>query len=241
MRHIPHFRVALWVAGLALLLLVAVYFFAEESERTGRLAEAQPASVPDARVPPWRHGSPSARFLLVSYGDFECPHCKGNFPQLKRWIDTQPDVQWEWRHLPLPEHEPTASGLAQLAECLGVAAGSRAFFDTADWIYQHTRGLGQGVPEELSPPGATAGVQRCIASGQTEPAIRAHVESAASDGIVATPTIQLVDRSSGRTLLLPGPVIGDALLSALDLLTVAHEVERDMNSLPATPPGGTPR
>nr|WP_297354175.1 thioredoxin domain-containing protein [uncultured Caldimonas sp.] len=241
MRHSPHFRIALWVAGLALVLLVVVYFFAKERARAGRSPEVPQAPVSDAKVPPWRYGRPDARFLLVSYGDFECPHCKSYFPQLKRWIDTQPDVQWEWRHLPLPEHEPTASGLAQLAECLGVAAGSRAFFDTADWIYQHTRGLGQGVPEELSPPGATAGVQRCIASGQTEPAIRAHVESAASDGIVATPTIQLVDRSSGRTLLLPGPVIGDALLSALDLLTVAHEVERDMNSLPATPPGGTPR
>lgn len=241
MRQTPLLRIALGVAGLAMVLLVAVYFLAEESERPGRLPGAQPAPVSDAKAPPWRHGRPDARFLLVSYGDFECPHCKGYFPQLKRWIDTQPDVQWEWRHLPLPEHEPTASGLAQLAECVGASAGSRAFFDTVDWIYQHTQPLGQGVPEELSPPDATAEVQRCIASGQTEPVIRAHVESAARDGIVATPTIQLMDRSSGRTLVLPGPVIGDALLSAVDLLTVADEVERDMNSLPATAPGGTPR
>ena len=240
MRHTPLYRFALWVAGVALVLLVAVYFYAE-SEQPERPREADRAPVSASGAPPWRYGRPDARFLLVSYGDFECPHCKGYFPQLKRWIDTQPDVQWEWRHLPLPEHEPAASGLAQLAECVGSSAGSRAFFDTVDWIYQHTRTLGQGVAEELSPPGATADVRRCIASGQTEPVIRAHVESAAREGIVATPTIQLVDRSSGRTLLLPGPVIGDALLSALDLLTVAQEVERDMGSLPATPPGGKPR
>jgi protein-disulfide isomerase len=241
MKQVALCRIALGVAGLALVLLVAVYFFTEESERPGRSPEADRVPVLASKSPPWRYGRPDARFLLVSHGDFECPHCKDYFPQLKRWIDTQPDVQWEWRHLPLPEHEPAASGSAQLAECVGMASGSRAFFESVDWIYQHSRGAGQGVPEELSPPSATAKVQRCVASGQTEPVIRTHVESAAREGIVATPTIQLVDRSSGRTLLLPGPVIGDALLSALDLLTVAHEVERDMNSLPATPPGGTPR
>ena len=36
--------------------------------------------------------------------------------------------------------------------------------------------------------------------------------------IAATPALQLRDRESGKTLLLHGPVEGDALLSAIDLL-----------------------
>ena len=43
-------------------------------------------------------------------------------------------------------------------------------------------------------------------------------------GVVATPTLRLVDNHTGTDLLLPaGPIEGDALLSAIDLLTSAED------------------
>jgi hypothetical protein len=48
--------------------------------------------------------------------------------------------------------------------------------------------------------------------------IHAQAEEAAQHGVSVTPALRLRDRESGKTLLLHGPVEGDALLSAIDLL-----------------------
>jgi len=47
--------------------------------------------------------------------------------------------------------------------------------------------------------------------------IRAQTTEAMAQRIAATPTLKLRDNASGKTLL-PGPIEGDALLSAIDLL-----------------------
>jgi len=39
-----------------------------------------------------------------------------------------------------------------------------------------------------------------------------------ASGITATPSLRLVDNASGQSMVLPGQVPGDVLLSAIDLL-----------------------
>jgi protein-disulfide isomerase len=74
--------------------------------------------------PPWIYGKPDARFTVVEYADLECPYCRAYFPVLKHWIDANPDVNWQWHHLPLSIHEPAATSEARLAECVGETGDS---------------------------------------------------------------------------------------------------------------------
>jgi predicted DsbA family dithiol-disulfide isomerase len=64
----------------------------------------------------------------------------------------------------------------------------------------------------------TPAVRRCVDSDRVDRVVHEQAAAAARDGIAGTPTLRLEDHATGRTLLLPGPVEGDALLSAIDLL-----------------------
>ncbi len=47
------------------------------------------------------YGDAKARWTINEYADLECPFCKVYTPRLKRWVDSHPDVNLVWRHLPL--------------------------------------------------------------------------------------------------------------------------------------------
>ena len=187
--------------------------------RTGaEVAQAHPAG------PPWRHGPADARFTLTLYADLECPFCKAYYPTLMAWIDAHPEASLRWHHLPLAMHDPEASRLARVAECAGEAQGHEAFFDAIAWLYQNTRGDGQGLPTDHGWPGLTTAIQACLDSAPPTAIVRAQAEEALRSGINATPTVRLEDSLTGKSLLLHGPVEGDALLSALDLVASEETV-----------------
>lgn len=57
--------------------------------------------------------------------------------------------------------------------------------------------------------------------------------------IIATPTLRLHDRQSARNLVLQGPIEGDALLLALDLMAIGH-ASSATPSVPADAAGDMP-
>lgn len=173
--------------------------------------------------PPWIYGRPDARFTLIEYADLECPFCRAYFYVLRQWIDANPEVNWQWHHLPLSMHDPAATQAARLAECAGESGGNAAFWDTIDWIYQHTRGDGAGLPAGVQIPGMSPEIQACLDGPRPDLIVQAQADEAARDGIVATPTLSLIDNGAGRRLTLQGLVEGEALLSAIDLLTSASD------------------
>ena len=205
--------------------------------------ESAPSSVPPSTPsgPPWRYGRPEARFTVVEYADLECPYCQTYFAALKRWVDEHPEVNWQWHHLPLSMHEPAASAEARLVECVGQAGGHTAFWQAVEWVYARTRGYGQGLPEGSRYPDLTPDAQQCLDSDRPDAVIRAQATEAATQRIAATPTLRLQDRQSGKTLLLRGPVDGDALLSAIDLLAAGGTDAPSTKEMPAEPIGDMPR
>lgn len=228
MRMINHFprdplRRLAWTAAAAA-ALVAVLLALQPSTPSATddpaqsMAEDTPQREPMPAGPAWRYGQAEARFTIIEYADLECPFCRTYFAALKPWIDAHPEVNWQWHHLPLPMHEPAASADARLVECVGQADGHAAFWQAVEWVYAHTRGEGQGLPEGLRYPGLTPDAQRCLDSERPDAVIRAQRDDAALHRIAATPTLRLRDNESGKTLLLRGPLAGDALLSAFDLL-----------------------
>ena len=253
---LPRFvRSRLFLAGLlatATLLSAVVWAFLHlHAAKPGALparvelpvttaAQVEPDS-PAPAGPPWRYGRADARFTVVEYADLECPFCRAYFAVLKRWIDEHPEVAWQWHHLPLSMHQPAASAAARLVECVGQTGGHAAFWQAVEWVYANTRGDGQGLPEGLRYPDLTPDAQQCLNSERPDAVIRAQAAEAAQQHIAATPTLRLQDRQSGKTLLLRGPVDGDALLSAIDLLAAGGVEAPSTKEMPAEPIGDMPR
>ena len=67
-------------------------------------------------------------------------------------------------------------------------------------------------------PGRTPALRDCLDRERPRSVGRTQAEQATHAGITATPGLRLEERRSGRSWLLQGPVEGDALLSAMDLL-----------------------
>ncbi|EDV5273618.1 thioredoxin domain-containing protein [Salmonella enterica subsp. enterica serovar Mbandaka] len=226
---------ALAAALIALLLVWLVY------RPPGESSPQPPAPVSTAQVagPPWQMGDPEGRFTLTLYADLECPFCREYFPQLKRWIGNNADVALQWHHQPLAAHEPAASAEARLAECAAEAGGHAAFWHAVEWVYTHTRSDGQGLPDGLRYPESTPTVEQCMASDRVDAVIRAQAAEATKSGVTATPSLRLHDRQTGQAILLQGPIEGDALLSAMDMLAAddagaasTTETPSDMAELP---------
>lgn len=206
-----------WALAAAVVALLLIWFVLRSP---GDPLPPSPAMVSTAQVagPPWQMGNPEGRFTLTLYADLECPFCRAYFPPLKRWVGENTDVALQWHHLPLAAHEPAASAEARLAECAAETGGHAAFWNAVEWVYAHTRSDGQGLPDGLRYPDLTSALEQCLTSERPDAVIRAHAEEATKSGVTATPSLRLHDRMTGKAILLQGPIEGDALLSAMDML-----------------------
>lgn len=167
---------ALLVGGMIVGALLGIAASTNRSASTAvSPLSSNDTSPPSREGPPWLYGRIEARFSVIEYADLECPYCRAYFPVLKRWVDVHPDVNWQWRHLPLAMHEPAATADARLAECAGEAGGTEAFWKTIAWIYANTRGGGQGLPRDMPYPDLTPAMQRCLASNRPNALIRVHL------------------------------------------------------------------
>lgn len=185
--------------------------------------EASPSAP--VHIGPWIYGNSQARFTITEYADLECPYCKDYFPQLKSWIDANPDVNLQWHHLPLSIHEPVAGREARLAECVGGYSGSQAFWEVVELIYRQTRMNGAGVAGHLELSSANTielsdALEHCVVPPKEVGLIvQDQIARAATEGISATPTLIVTDNRTQRTIKLLGAVSGDMLLSAIDWLS----------------------
>ena len=190
---------------------------------------------PSTAAPPWVYGNVQARYTLIEYADLECPYCKAYFPVLKAWIDAHPEVNWQWQHRPLALHEPAATREAWLAECAGRTNGNAGFWRAVAWIYANTRGNGEGWPASAAFPQTSSKLKACLDKPDVGKAVQAEAETASRAGIDATPTVKLVDRSSGKAIMLEGAIDGDALLSAMDWLADSSRVNAPPTSATVNP------
>jgi protein-disulfide isomerase len=156
-------------------------------------------------------------------------------------VGANADVALQWHHQPLAAHEPAASAEARLAECAAESGGHAAFWQAIEWIYAHTRSDGLGLPEGLRYPGLNPAVEQCLASERPETLIRAQAEEATKGGVTATPSIRLQDRQTDQAVVLQGPIEGDALLSAMDMLVAEDTAAPPTTEMPADVVGDMPR
>src|SRR5258708_10549547 len=73
-------------------------------------------------------GSDHARVVVIEYGDFECPSCKGAATTPSLLMERFPNqVRFVFRHFPLEEAHPHA---LLAAEASGAAGAQRKFWPT---------------------------------------------------------------------------------------------------------------
>ena len=227
-----------WVLAAALVALLLIWLVSRTPGESSAPSRA-PVSTAQVAGPPWQMGNPEGRFTLTLYADLECPFCREYFPQLKRWVGNNTYVALQWHHQPLAAHEPAASAEARLAECAAEGGGHAAFWQAIEWVYAHTRSDGQGLPDGLRYPASTPAVERCLASERPDVLIRAQAAEATKSGVTATPSLRLLDRQTGQTILLQGPIEGDALLSAIDMLATGNSAS-DTAAAPTIPTSEMP-
>jgi hypothetical protein len=80
-----------------------------------------------------------------------------------------------------------------------------------------------------------------LASERPETLIRAQAEEATKGGVTATPSLRLHDRQTSQAVLLQGPIEGDALLSAMDMLAAEDAAAPLATEMPADVVGDMPR
>ena len=105
-------------------------------ERAGD--DSAPTEIPLAQVSDndWIRGNKDAKISIVEFSDIECPFCSRFHDTMKQVLEAYPeDVNWVYRHLPLPSLHPNAPKDAEAAECVGEIGGEDAFWEYLDTLY----------------------------------------------------------------------------------------------------------
>lgn len=150
------------------------------------LAWKEQAAAPPARSIPGRYAS------IVVWGDYGCPACVAEWPQLLEMATRLRTVSLEWRHFPILGEASIRA--ANAVEC-GREQGRREAM--------HSRILRDGVPSFRSDTtwtriadeegvGDVAAYYRCIQRGGLHPVVRSDLDAGRRLGARVTPTL-LVD------------------------------------------------
>ncbi len=166
---------------------------------------AQPIAAPSEQVveanvaPPGADdyviGSVSAPIVLIEYSDFQCPFCSMIHPTLKRIVEeSNGEVAWVYRHLPLESIHPEALPSALAAECIGEQLGSTGFWAFADDMFANQDGMSDARYEALAQTlGADVAQYRsCVESQKYLGKIDAQAQDAQLSGGNGTPFTVIV-------------------------------------------------
>jgi protein-disulfide isomerase len=194
--------------------------YVRDQEAALTAARAEETRLVNERVkdvrPPLRdrdriYGDPDAPISLIAYSDFECPFCKRFHTTPRHIVDAYPEeVNWVYRHFPLPMHAPGAHRQAEAAECAGELGGNEAFWTYADAIYARTDSNGNGFPlTGLAPLAAEMGLdendfQACMNEERHAERVREDVAEASRLGVDSTPTVIIRQNRTGEVRLRTG-------------------------------------
>src|SRR3989344_5863622 len=142
MSDVPKFEltapVAILLAGV--IIAGAVVFTNGRAPATAAVANNQiPTTGTNVRAPSAQDhlvGSPDAPIVLIEYSDFQCPFCSRIDPTLKRIVaESNGQIAWVYRHLPLESLHPEARPAALASECIAEQLGNDGFWKFADRIF----------------------------------------------------------------------------------------------------------
>ena len=157
------------------------------------------------------YGNPDALVSIIEYSDFECPYCQA-FHATPRQLVEEYDgqVNWVYRHYPLPFHNPVAQEAAEASECITELGGNKAFWFFTDALYERgpvgdeSRSLADkltlvnklGLDEDE--------FTECLNSNRYEARVEADLREGSQIGINGTPGTVLLNNETGAVRLVVG-------------------------------------
>lgn len=77
-------------------------------------------------------GPKDATYTIIEYSDIDCPFCKRFHQTAGQLIAERSDVNWVYRHFPIPALHPNAAKKAEGAECANELGGAEKFWEYLD-------------------------------------------------------------------------------------------------------------
>ena len=135
-------------------------------------------------------GNKDAPIVVVEYSDFECPFCSQLHPTLARVVEeSEGEVAWVYRHLPLTAIHSRAQVAAVASECVAELGGNDAFWSYSDALFGNYRGL---TSDFLQTSAVAIGIDSgtfdaCLTSGKHDARVQADLQNANASGGTGTP------------------------------------------------------
>jgi protein-disulfide isomerase len=147
-----------------------------------------------SRLTPWPgandhvQGPLDAAVVLVEYGDFECPYCGEEYPELRAVQKAMGDsLCFVFRHFPLRQAHPHAEHAAEFSEA---AATVDKFWEMHDLLYENQQALSD---RDLVRYSRSLGLEEPLIesaqSGTFAARVQRDVSSGARSGVNGTPCL----------------------------------------------------
>lgn len=136
--------VSIIIAGLVIAAAILfVNFTPSPTEAGGTGAVPTSTSVPRPTADDHILGSPEAPVVLIEYSDFQCVYCSMVYPTIKRLVEeSNGQIAWVMRNLPLDSIHPEARPAALAAECIAEQLGNDGWWAFADDMFTNQDNLG---------------------------------------------------------------------------------------------------
>ena len=193
--------VSILIAGVLIAGAVIFTNTRQSAPAAAVVAGAQaPTAATNVRVPSAQDhivGSPTAPLVLIEYSDFQCPYCNVVHPTLKRIVEeSNGQIAWVYRHLPLESIHPNARPAAIASECVAEQLGQSGFWKFADIIFADQSKMNPAYFEQVA---LQLGAQKtayksCIVSASAAKKVDADSAEAQQNGGQGTPYTVLYDK-----------------------------------------------
>ena len=168
-------------------------------------------------------GNPNAQISIIEYSDFECPYCQSFHATPKQIVEqSQGQINWVYRHFPLPFHNPVAQKTAEASECVAEMAGNEAFWIFTDALYERgpINDEGKALDDMLAMADKLGldknSFQDCLSSGRHAGRVAEDLQEGSQIGINGTPGSVLLNNENGAVRLVSGAVPPDSLRASIE-------------------------
>lgn len=162
------------------IIAIAVYFTFASVPKSPEAATANPNALRALDTEDHILGNPHAKVLLVTYSDFDCPHCK-NFDAIVRQVMTEygptGDIAFVFRNFALTELHPNARRHAEAAECVARAAGNDAYWRFSELLFKNQPANPLAYSEYARAAGAAPQAVATCLQGATQNGAGARVDA----------------------------------------------------------------
>ena len=133
-------------------------------------------------------GPRDAPLMLVEYGDFQCPYCGEQYPEIKAVQQALgDDLCFVFRHFPLAEAHPHAEHAAELTEAADTIG---RFWEMHDRLYEHQSSLDDhSLADHATALGLDESLFQTMLDGEYEGRVRNDFLTGVRSGVNGTPCL----------------------------------------------------